>query len=105
MTKNRRILAVLAAMWIAAGACVILTIQTFRTGLGAPAEVTSRSAYVLRETGGYVAVYTVDRPGTPVEITDIAVRDLRAQDQALLRAGLGADDRESLLMLLEDLKA
>ena len=105
MMKTKRILAVLALMWIAAGVCVILTIQTFRTGLGVPAQVTSRSAYVLRETGGYVAVYAVDRPGTPVEITDIAVRDLRAQDQALLRAGLGADDRDSLLMLLEDLKA
>ena len=105
MTESRRIWAVLAAMWLLAAICAILTVRSFRTGVGTPAQVTPRSAYVLRETGVYVAVYATDRPGTPVEITDIEVRELRAQDQALLRAGLGAENRESLLMLLEDLKA
>ena len=105
MTKKRGIYLLLTALWVAALICAAATVRSFHAGVGMPAEVTSRSAYILRESGGYVAVYAADTPGTPVEITDISVQELRAHDRELLRAGLGADDREALLMLLEDLKA
>jgi hypothetical protein len=105
MTREKRIYAILAALWVAAAVCVGATVRSFHRGVGIPADVTHRSAYVLRANDDYVAVYEADAPGVPVEITDIPVRELREHDKKLMRAGLGAEDREALLMLLEDLKA
>ena len=105
MTREKRTYMLLAVLWIAAAICIGATVRSFHRGVGMPAEVTSRSAYILRANGDYVAVYEAGTPGVPLEITNIAVSDLREHDQELLRAGLGAEDREALLMLLEDLKA
>ncbi len=105
MTRAKRTYALLAALWVAAGICAGATVRSFHSGVGMPAEAGAKSAYVLRENGGYVAVYESGSPGVPIEITDIEVHELREHDQELLRAGLGAEDREALLMLLEDLKA
>lgn len=105
MTRAKRIYLLLAALWIAAGICAGATVRSFHRGFGMPAEAGAKSAYILRANGGYVAVYESGAPGVPIEVTDIEVRELREHDQELLRAGLGAEDREALLMLLEDLKA
>ncbi len=105
MTLGKRTIALLSALWIAAGICAIGTVRSFRRDIGMPAQAGAKSAYILRANGDYVAVYEAGTPGVPIEITDIAVSELREHDQALLRAGLGAEDREALLMLLEDLKA
>lgn len=104
MTRSKRIYALLAVLWVAAGICAGATVRSFHRGVGAPAADLSRSEYVLRANGGYVAVYAADAPGVPIEITNIAVDDLREHDRELLRAGLGARDRQALLMLLEDLR-
>ena len=105
MLKSKRILMMLAVLWIAAAVCALATVRQFRPELGVPEESTAESAYLLRAKSGYVAVYRADAPDTPVQITDIAVSDLRRQDQQMLRTGLGVKDRETLLMLLEDLKS
>ena len=60
-----------------------------------------RAAYLLREQGGYVAVFTPDSP-QPIEITGIPVSSLRSADRSLLSVGIAAADREDLLKLLED---
>ena len=104
MTREKRTYALLAALWMTAAVCAGATVRSFHRGVGLPADV-SDSAYVLRVNGDYVAVYEADSPSVPVQITDIAVHELRAHDQELLRQGLGAKDREALLLLLEDLKA
>lgn len=105
MLRGKRGYLILAALWVAAGICAVLVMRSFHRGVGMPAAVNARSAYVLRTNGGYVAVYEALSPDVPIEITDIAVSELREHDRELLRAGLGAEDREAVLMLLEDLKA
>ena len=104
MLKQRRVYLLLAGMCLAALICALATARSFRPELGLPDTVGADSAYVLREKSGYVAVYRPDEPDAPVQITDIAVSELRAHDQRLLRGGLGVRDREALLMLLEDLR-
>ena len=61
------------------------------------------SLYMLRDTGGRVAVYGRERPETPVMVTGIETRTLREQDRALIAAGLPVGSREELAALLEDL--
>ena len=105
MRRSKRIVLALAALWLAALVCALAAARSFRPELGLPAEVPRGSAYLLGVDGGYVAVYRADAPDAPLQITDIAVSELRQHDQRLLRAGLGVKDREALLMLLEDLKS
>ena len=60
------------------------------------------AAYILKESGGYVAVFSSNDSRT-VLVTDIPVSSLRQADQTLLRTGIAAADREAVLALLEDL--
>lgn len=59
------------------------------------------AAYILKESGGYVAVFSGGGQAL-VERTDIPVSRLRAADRVLLESGIAAADREALLELLED---
>lgn len=59
------------------------------------------AAYVLKESNGYVAVFSA-HPEKVLNVTDIPVSGLRAADQALLRSGITAADEQALLELLED---
>ena len=104
MTKQKRIWALLAAMWVAALICIGATARSFHREPAANAERMAHSTYIVRDSNGYVAVYRADAPGSPIQVTDIAVSELREHDQALLHKGLGVDSREALLLLLEDLK-
>lgn len=61
------------------------------------------NSYVLREYGGYVAVYVENNPACPMTVTDIQVSTLRALDRQLLETGLKLASREKLMMTLEDL--
>ena len=61
------------------------------------------SLYMLRETGGNVAVYGREHPETPLAVTGIETRNLREQDRALIEAGLPVGSGEELARLLEDL--
>lgn len=105
MLRKKRTYILLAVLWLFAVICVIATARSFHKSFGLPAEAPGDSAYILRVNGDYVAVYEAGSPSIPVEITDIPVRELRQHDQELLRTGLGAENREALLLLLEDLRA
>lgn len=59
--------------------------------------------YYLRPSQGYVAVYPGKKARDPEEITAIELKNLRKADRAMLEAGLPVQDRDTLLMLLEDL--
>lgn len=59
------------------------------------------AAYILKESDGYVAVFSSNDP-QPIQVTGIRVSGLRQADQALLRDGITAASREELLSLLED---
>lgn len=61
------------------------------------------AAYVLRAQDGRVAVYPRRRSAAPEQITAIELETLRSADRAMLQRGIPAADRQSLLMLLEDL--
>lgn len=60
------------------------------------------AAYILKESDGYVAVFSSNSE-TPPELTNIPVSGLRQADQALLKQGITAADRQAVLALLEDL--
>ena len=74
-----------------------------------PAELTVRfagredAAYILRDLGGYVAVYEGRKARDPAEVTAIETACLRASDRRLLKEGIPAADSRELLGLLEDL--
>lgn len=59
--------------------------------------------FFLRAQSGRVAVYPNRRGAAPEKITAIELSTLRAADRAMLLRGIPAADRQSLLMLLEDL--
>ena len=61
------------------------------------------AAYFLRDSGGYVAVFSGRRTKEPVRITGIETARLRTADRVLLKKGIPADDSGELLLLLEDL--
>ena len=59
--------------------------------------------YYLRAQEGRVAVYPRRRSAGPERVTGIELMTLRAADRAMLQHGIPAADRQSLLLLLEDL--
>ena len=61
------------------------------------------SLYMLRESGGHVAVYGREDPANPLTVTDIELSSLRERDRELIAAGLPAQSPEELAQLLEDL--
>ena len=61
------------------------------------------ACYVLRDCGGYVAVYDGADSKKPATVTDIEVSTLRALDRQMIENGLVLDSREKLVMTLEDL--
>ena len=61
------------------------------------------AAYILRDLGGYVAVYEGRKAREPAEVTAIETACLRAADRRLLTDGIPAADSQELLGLLEDL--
>ena len=71
-------------------------------GLGEKQPVQD-SLYMLRESGGNVAVYGREDPANPIKVTDIELSSLRARDRELIEAGLPAQSGEELARLLEDL--
>ena len=74
-----------------------------------PSELTVRfagredAAYILRDLGGFVAVYEGRKAREPAEATAIETASLRAADRRLLTDGIPASDSRELLGLLEDL--
>ncbi len=61
--------------------------------------------YYLRDCSGYVAVFKGESTDTPIEITDIETQTLNNVDRRLLADGIPAEDKNELLMLLEDLSS
>ena len=104
-------LGVLALLVIGAAASGTAAVRSFAAAEQAepePPQVEERftdydsAAYILKESGGYVAVFSSNDSRT-VLVTDIPVSSLRQADQTLLRTGIAAADREAVLALLEDL--
>ena len=104
-------LGVLALLVIGAAASGTAAVRSFAAADRAepePPQVEERftdygsAAYILKESGGYVAVFSSNDSRT-VLVTDVPVSSLRQADQTLLRTGIAAADREAVLALLEDL--
>ncbi|MBR5343166.1 MAG: hypothetical protein IK149_04650 [Oscillospiraceae bacterium] len=95
----------------AAGRTALGAVESIRAPLESelPAEIyealrqrAGSPAYVLRAQDGRVAVCPAGR-GEARELTAIELSTLRSADRAMLRRGIPAADRRSLLLLLEDL--
>lgn len=59
--------------------------------------------YVLKNSGGYVAVFEKARDREPLSVTNIELRCLRQADRAMIEEGIPVISRRELLLLLEDL--
>ena len=84
-------------------AAVAVTMAAFTVAGFTGRARTQDSLYLLRDSGGRVAVYGREDPGTPITLTDIETATLRARDRELLSQGLPVGSREELARLLEDL--
>ena len=67
------------------------------------ARYADSAVYVLREGGGFVAVYPGKNGREEPRTTEIALESLRRADRAMIRLGLPVRSRPELLALLEDL--
>lgn len=61
--------------------------------------------YLLRESEGFVAVFSADDAAEPITVTDIEVCTLNDNDRKLLQGGITAENKAELLSLLEDLSS
>ena len=67
------------------------------------ASVDDKNAeYYLRDCSGYVAVFKGADSKTPIKVTDIETETLNTVDRSLLQQGIPAENKNELLMLLED---
>ena len=64
---------------------------------------TDVAEYVLKNSGGYVAVFEKARDREPLSVTNIELRCLRQADRAMIEEGIPVISRRELLLLLEDL--
>lgn len=62
-------------------------------------------AYLLRESEGFIAVFSAIDTAEPITVTDIEVCTLNDNDRKLLLSGITAENKAELLSLLEDLSS
>lgn len=107
-------IAVLAIMAVVATAMAVTAVKSIAAvddNNTAPTVMDSASVkldetdaeYYLRDCSGYVAVFKGERSNTPIEITEIETETLNNVDRQLLKDGIPAENKNELLMLLEDL--
>lgn len=94
----------LAAYYSLLGALAVLAIAAAATWF-AQAELARREQdtprYLLKDNGGYLALYTADGAG-PLAEYDIRTRLLPEQDVLALQQGVPVTDEEELQRRLED---
>jgi len=61
-----------------------------------------QGSYLVRQLGGFIAVYRCDNLTDPEFVTEISVSHLRQADQRKLQKGIIVKNREDLLLILED---
>lgn len=76
---------------------IITMKNTGGQAISSPAEI----AYIVKEYGGKVAVFTPDET-EPVAVYEVYVHLLPENDIELLRKGISVDDDYTLLKTLED---
>ncbi len=99
----------LAAAALYTGAEAWRTLRPVQTS-DLPVELYARFAaradeaeFYIKESGGYVAVFSGARDREPVTVTGIELDALRSADRAMVEEGIPVIDRKELLLLLEDL--
>lgn len=108
---TKREISILAMLVALASVCCLGTVMNFVHARAVPEALPpvekkfisfSDAAYLLKEQGGYVAVFSAE-PRRLLEVTPIPVQSLRRADRLLLQQGITARSRTELLRLLEDL--
>jgi len=104
LTRLKTVILLLAAVTALTSAALALGAED---SAEAPAEneipsQESAPPFMLREFEGRIAVFAPGRD-IPLSVTGIELGTLRERDRALLCEGVAAQNREELLMLLEDL--
>lgn len=101
--------AVLAALIIVAGIMSTNAVKSIAsqsmTDTVVPTELIKASVsaeYYLRDYDGVIAVFKSADAARPIETTEIETETLNDVDRELLRRGIPAENRQELLMLLED---
>lgn len=62
---------------------------------------TSKTAYIVKEFEGYIAVFNGDKP-EPFRVTDVEVKSLPVMDQNMLSDGIYVYSQSELNEILED---
>ncbi len=62
----------------------------------------TKPLYIVKLHGDRLAVFTPDKPNTPMKITDVRASSLRHFDREQLKHGIEVNSHEALLLLLED---
>ncbi|NLM61414.1 MAG: hypothetical protein GX193_04990 [Clostridiales bacterium] len=65
-------------------------------------EAEHYKVYLLKDTSGYIGIYSMDDPDTPQTVTEIVTSKLRQADAEMLKEGIVAVGEEELAKLLED---
>lgn len=109
--KNTIKIAVLAALCLTAVAMSVGAVKSIAAPEAAstpPADVSNASVedknaeFYLRDCSGYVAVFKGADSKTPIKVTDIETETLNTVDRNKLAQGIPAENKNELLMLLED---
>lgn len=83
-----------------------LSLWTVLEDLGVlKASAAGEETYVLRSHQGYVSVFTPGSAAEPSLLTDIWVDDLPAGDRRELERGIGVEDYEEMIAMLEGLSS
>ncbi len=109
--KNTIKIAVLCVLCVTAVAMSVGAVKSIAAPEAAstpPAGVSNASVedknaeFYLRDCSGYVAVFRGADSKTPIKVTDIETETLNTVDRSKLAQGIPAENKNELLMLLED---
>ncbi|MGI6577672.1 MAG: hypothetical protein ACOX1Q_06480 [Eubacteriales bacterium] len=65
-------------------------------------QTDTEKEYLLKDTSGFIGIYSLDDPNTPQVITEIVISKLREADAEMLKEGIVVKGDEELAKLLED---
>ncbi len=109
--KNTIKIAVLCVLCVTAAAMSVGAVRSIAAPEAAstPPTVVSNASvedknaeFYLRDCSGYVAVFKGADSKTPIKVTDIETETLNTVDRNKLAQGIPAENKNELLMLLED---
>lgn len=93
--------AALVLMSVLTGAAAINSSESGSASAAQEETAEIKAEYCLKAYDGYIAIYKADGK-KPISVTEIEISTLNKEDAKLLKKGIEAENKEAVLMLLED---